>query len=100
MYLSKIKCCFSISWDVLNFVEKVTYACATKVYPNSNGLYEFIVNQQLGSSVKMKVIANGSSNGIDTTYFDSERISEEQRRELRTKLNIQNKEGYEKEIKT
>jgi glycosyltransferase involved in cell wall biosynthesis len=74
---------------VLNFVEKVTYACATKVYPNSKGLYEFIVNQELGSSVKMKVIANGSSNGIDTTYFDSERISEEQRRELRTKLNIQ-----------
>jgi glycosyltransferase involved in cell wall biosynthesis len=74
---------------VLNFVEKVTYACATKVYPNSKGLYEFIVNQELGSSVKMKVIANGSSNGIGTTYFDSERISEEQRRELRTKLNIQ-----------
>ena len=74
---------------VLNFVEKVTYACATKVYPNSKGLYEFIVNQKLGSSVKMKVIANGSSNGIDTTYFDSERISEEQKRELQTKLNIQ-----------
>lgn len=74
---------------VLNFVEKITYACATKVYPNSKGLYEFIVNQELGSSVKLKVIANGSSNGIDTTYFDSERISEEIRRELKTKLNIQ-----------
>lgn len=74
---------------VLNFVEKVTYACATKVYPNSKGLYQFIVNEKLVSSKKIKVIANGSSNGIDTTYFDSERISEDQRSEFRTKLNIQ-----------
>ena len=73
----------------LNFVEKITYACATKVYPNSKGLYDFIVEEELISSIKMKIIANGSSNGIDTSYFDSERISEEQRRELRTKLNIQ-----------
>jgi glycosyltransferase involved in cell wall biosynthesis len=74
---------------VLNFVEKVTYACATNVYPNSKGLYQFIVNEKLVSSKKIKVIANGSSNGIDTTYFDSERISEDQRSEFRTKLNIQ-----------
>jgi UDP-N-acetylglucosamine:LPS N-acetylglucosamine transferase len=47
---------------VLNFVEKVTYACATKVYPNSKGLYQFIVNEKLVSSKKIKVIANGSSN--------------------------------------
>ena len=73
----------------LNFVEKITYACATKVYPNSKGLYDFIVEEELISSIKMKIIANGSSNGIDTSYFDSERISEEQRHELRTKLNIQ-----------
>ena len=78
-----------IKRKVLNFVEKITYACATKVYPNSKGLYDFIVEEELISSIKMKIIANGSSNGIDTSYFDSERISEEQRHELRTKLNIQ-----------
>ena len=78
-----------IKRKLLNFVEKVTYACATKVYPNSKGLYDFIVQEELISSIKMKIIANGSSNGIDTSYFDSERISEEQRHELRTKLNIQ-----------
>lgn len=73
---------------LLNFVEKITYACATNVYPNSKGLYEFIVNQDLVSSIKMKVIANGSSNGIDTTYFDLERIAEGKRKEITTKLNI------------
>jgi len=81
-----------IKRKLLNFVEKVTYACATKVYPNSKGLYDFIVEEQLISSKKMKIIANGSSNGIDTSYFDSERISEKQREEFLTKLIIQKKD--------
>jgi glycosyltransferase involved in cell wall biosynthesis len=73
---------------LLNFVEKVTYACATNVYPNSKGLYQFIVNEQLVSSKKLKVIANGSSNGINTSYFDSVWVSELQRCELLKKLDI------------
>ena len=80
-----------IKRKLLNFVEKVTYACATKVYPNSKGLYDFIVEEELISSIKMKIIANGSSNGIDTSYFDSERISENQREEFLTRLIIQKK---------
>lgn len=75
---------------LLNFVEKVTYACATNVFPNSKGLFQFIVNEELVSSKKLKVIANGSSNGIDTSFFDSENISEVEKEELRTKLNIHN----------
>lgn len=75
---------------LLNFVEKVTYACATNVYPNSKGLFQFIVNEELASSKKLKVIANGSSNGIDTSYFDSGNILEVQKEDLRTKLNIHN----------
>ena len=81
-----------IKRKLLNFVEKVTYACATKVYPNSKGLYDFIVEEELISSKKMKIIANGSSNGIDTSYFDSERISENQREEFLTRLIIQKKD--------
>lgn len=81
-----------IKRKLLNFVEKITYACATKVYPNSKGLYDFIVEEKLASSRKLKIIANGSSNGIDTTYFDSERISEKQREEFLTRLIIQKKD--------
>jgi glycosyltransferase involved in cell wall biosynthesis len=55
---------------LLNMVEKLTYASATKVYPNSKGLYDFIKEQTLVSANKMKVIANGSSNGIDTGWFN------------------------------
>jgi glycosyltransferase involved in cell wall biosynthesis len=77
-----------IKRKLLNFVEKVTYACATNVYPNSKGLYQFILDEELVSSRKLKVIANGSSNGIDTSYFDSGCVSEVQRVELLEKLNI------------
>lgn len=73
---------------LLNFVEKVTYACATNVYPNSQGLFQFIVNEELVSFNKLKVIANGSSNGIDTSYFDSVYVSEVQRHELLANLDI------------
>ena len=55
---------------LLLLVEKLTYACATKVYPNSFGLQEYILEQKLTNEKKIKVIGYGSSNGIDTTYFD------------------------------
>ena len=54
---------------ILLFVEWLTYKCATQVYPNSIGLEEFIIINKLTSSDKLKVLGNGSSNGIDTTYF-------------------------------
>tara|TARA_R110001592_G_scaffold74481_1_gene226391 strand:+ start:228 stop:1382 length:1155 start_codon:yes stop_codon:yes gene_type:complete len=55
---------------ILNTVEKITYAHATKIYPNSFGLYDIILENNFTNRSKLKVISKGSSNGIDTTYFD------------------------------
>lgn len=55
--------------EVLKFVEKLTYSCATKVYPNSFVMGDIITKLHLLPTNKMKVIAYGSSNGIDTSYF-------------------------------
>ena len=74
--------------SLLNQVEKFTYACATQVLPNSYGLKEIIVNNKYAKSTKLKVIGNGSSNGIDTDYYDSEIVSEAEKIELRKKLDI------------
>ena len=74
---------------VLNIVEKLTYACATKVYPNSKGLYDFILAEQFCKPSKLKVLGQGSSNGIDTTYFDRDLFSKETQIDLRTELGIQ-----------
>jgi glycosyltransferase involved in cell wall biosynthesis len=78
---------------VLNAIEKLTYACATNVYPNSKGLYEFILKEKLGKPSKLKVIANGSSNGINTSYFSPANFSNEQCEQLRNELKI-NKDDF------
>ncbi|AFL82353.1 glycosyltransferase [Aequorivita sublithincola DSM 14238] len=72
---------------LLDFVEKLTYRFATKVYPNSKGLYDFIVAEKLAKSSKLKIIGQGSSNGIDTQYFDPT-LFESTRNTLRQNLNI------------
>ena len=73
---------------ILNFVEKVTYKCSTRVYPNSYGLKKIILKHRFASEKKLKVIGNGSSNGIDTSYFNPELFSIEENAVLKTNLGI------------
>ncbi|MGB3343717.1 MAG: glycosyltransferase family 4 protein [Aequorivita sp.] len=72
---------------LLDFVEKLTYRFATKVYPNSKGLYDFIVTEKLAKPEKLKIIGQGSSNGIDTQYFNPTLFAST-RNTLRKDLNI------------
>lgn len=74
---------------ILNGVEKLTYRCATRVYPNSKGLYEFILKEKFTPETRLKVIADGSSNGIDSSYFNPELVSLEVKSELRESLSIE-----------
>lgn len=73
---------------LLNSVERLTYACATRVYPNSLGLKKFILENGFTQESKLKVIANGSSNGIDTALFNPALFPTTQKEELRASLNI------------
>ncbi|GAA4282098.1 glycosyltransferase family 4 protein [Gaetbulibacter aestuarii] len=74
--------------QLLNTVEKFTYACATKIYPNAHGLTKIILENNFTSKDKLKVIANGSSNGIDTKHFNPKCISENVKETLNSQLNI------------
>jgi glycosyltransferase involved in cell wall biosynthesis len=53
----------------LEFFERVTYKCAHKVFPNSGNLAAFILENKFCKPGKLKVLGNGSSNGIDTDFF-------------------------------
>jgi glycosyltransferase involved in cell wall biosynthesis len=74
--------------QILNITEKITYKCATKVYPNSVGLKTFIENQSFCHPDKLKIIAGGSSNGIDTSFFSRENVSIAHQKQLQSALGI------------
>ena len=73
---------------VLNVVERLTYSCASHIYPNSRGLQEIIITNRLAPVSKLKVIGDGSSNGIDTSFFDPSHFSVEDNSKLRASLDF------------
>jgi len=73
---------------ILECVEKITYMCSTRVYPNSFILKDFIINSNFCDKTKIKVIGNGSSNGIDLDYFCSSNISTSIKNSLKNDLDI------------
>lgn len=73
---------------LLNMVEKITYSCATKIYPNSYGLNDIILEHNFTKPSKLKIIGKGSSNGIDTTHFDPATYTKEDKERLKKELNI------------
>lgn len=77
-----------IKRKLLDFVERLTYSCATKIYPNSNALLGIIKENNYCPSTKLKVIGKGSSNGINTDYFDVNHFSNEQKSALKKQHNI------------
>jgi glycosyltransferase involved in cell wall biosynthesis len=77
---------------LLNYVEKLTYSCATKIFPNSYGLKEIILENKFTNSNKLKVIANGSTNGIDCTHYDASLFLENDKTSLKENLGISTKD--------
>ena len=77
-----------LKYYLLYFVEKVVYACSHRIYPNSFGLKKYMIDTKLASNSKMKVLANGSSNGVDVSHFSKEHFSKEENSALKKQLNI------------
>jgi glycosyltransferase involved in cell wall biosynthesis len=57
-------------YQLLKFIEKLTYSAATHIWPNSNSLLQFIQHKKLAANSKLSVIGKGSSNGINTNRFN------------------------------
>jgi len=77
---------------ILDFVERLTYGCATGVYPNSKHLADFILENGYCSPEKMKVLGNGSSNGINTRFFEPNEELSKTACELKKKFSLTNKD--------
>ncbi len=68
-------------------VEKLTAFAATNVFPNSFVQRDFLLQNKIAKN-KMKVIGNGSSNGIDTDYFSTNLDIENQAKAIRKRERI------------
>lgn len=73
---------------LLDVVERLTCAAATNVYPNSHAMKSIICKLGYCNETKLKVIGNGSSNGIDIGTFDPALFDAETKYNLRKALNI------------
>lgn len=70
---------------ILVLVEKLTYKLSTLVIVNSKNLLQYIIENIYPHPEKIKVLGNGSSNGVDLAYFtnsddvlnEAERIEKE-----------------------
>jgi glycosyltransferase involved in cell wall biosynthesis len=77
-----------IKRKLLDAVEKFTYRCATHILPNSYGLEKIILDNNYTKPSKLKVIGNGSSNGINTKHYDATLVSEDKKEILKKELDI------------
>lgn len=63
-----------LKYALLKQIEKITYSVANHVWPNSNSLYNFIKKNNLANEYKLKVIGQGSTNGVSITRFNKETL--------------------------
>ena len=73
---------------MLEWVERITYAMATDVYPNSHRLREIAIELKFARADKLKVLGNGSSNGVNTEHFNPKAVPDTELEALRAKLGI------------
>ncbi len=81
------------TFHLLKFLEKITYWCATQVWPNSHSLQQYIIQQKLTPQKKIKIILKGSSNGIDINRFNKASLNNKIVEVVQTKINY-NKENF------
>ena len=64
-----------IKLRILKSVEKMTYAAATNIWPNSYSLERFILKNRFTDKKKVTVPGKGSSNGVNTERFNKKNLS-------------------------
>lgn len=79
---------------ILTLVEKITYAAANHVWPNSNSLKNYILSHKLTSAKKLKVVGKGSSNGVDVVRFNAESLDPTISQQIKTGINYDAQNCY------
>lgn len=81
-------------YQLLKYIEKLTYAAANQVWPNSNSLLRFIAEKKLTDPAKLRIIGKGSSNGIDINRFNRDILNENGIEETKQRINYSFQHKY------
>jgi glycosyltransferase involved in cell wall biosynthesis len=81
-------------FQLLKIIEKITFWGANHVWPNSNSLLNYIVECNLSSQKKLKVISKGSSNGIDLARFSKANFDNRILNDVKIKINYSSEHTY------
>jgi glycosyltransferase involved in cell wall biosynthesis len=81
-------------FQLLKIIEKITFWGANHVWPNSNSLLNYIVEHNLSSQKKLKVISKGSSNGIDLARFSKANFDNRILNDVKIKINYSSDHTY------
>jgi glycosyltransferase involved in cell wall biosynthesis len=72
---------------ILITTDRILCWAATNVYPEGEGVKKDLINYNI-TKKPLKVLANGNVNGIDTSFFSLNTVSEETKQQLRQELGL------------
>jgi glycosyltransferase involved in cell wall biosynthesis len=80
--------------QLLKFIEKLTYAAANQVWPNSHSLYNYILENKFTAAKKIQVIGKGSTNGININRFNKEVLQQDIIAEIKNSIRYSESRTY------
>lgn len=83
-----------LKFQLLNLIEKITYAAANNVWPNSNSLKNYIAESKLTKTSKLEIISKGSSNGINLNRFNKQFLKHDLIEEIKKSIQYSEKNIY------
>lgn len=81
-------------YQLLKITERITYAAANQVWPNSNSMLQFIGSKGLTTTKKLKVIGKGSTNGIDVNRFNTDNLDQKKIETIKTAIRYSRQNKY------
>lgn len=72
---------------ILISMDRLLCYCATHIFPEGEGVRNDLINYHI-TPKKLKIIANGNVNGINTSFFNPDLYSDTQNKQLRQELSI------------
>jgi glycosyltransferase involved in cell wall biosynthesis len=81
-------------YQLLKTIEKITYAAANHVWPNSQSLFQFISREKLANPRKLGIIGSGSTNGINTDRFNINKLDQNKMQRIKTEIGFNANSTY------